>query len=129
MGHRGRKRQIGLDSGSGDCCKAVSESSRHVGGRNWTIERPPVAGGNGGIPPLRLADADLWTRYPSRLERQSSLPCGRGMHTSRGSELTCPEADGLRPRLGKARTALPRAPSQAVIAANAGAVSRKDEPA
>ena len=46
-----------------------------------------------------------------------------------GPRLTCPEADGLRPRLGKARTALPRAPSQAVIAANAGAVSRKDEPA
>lgn len=70
MGRRGRKRQLGLESeywrllhsgvGTVQACRAVGIGRKT--GYRWRVE-------NGGIPPVRLAEAALSTRYLSRLER------------------------------------------------------------
>jgi transposase, IS30 family len=83
MGRRGRKRQLGLESeywrllhsgvGTAQACRAVGIGRKT--GYRWRAE-------NGGIPPVRLAEAALSTRYLSRLERHriSSLrEQGHGM--------------------------------------------------
>ena len=70
MGRRGRKRQLGLESeywrlvhsgvGTVQACRAVGITRKT--GYRWRAE-------NGGIPPVRLAEAVLSSRYLSRLER------------------------------------------------------------
>lgn len=70
MGRRGRKRQFGRESeywrllqsgvGTVHACRAVGIGRKT--GYRWRAE-------NGGIPPVRLAEAVLSARYLSRLER------------------------------------------------------------
>jgi len=105
MGRRGRKRQLLVEDeywklilagvGTVQVCRLVGITRKT--GYRWRAER-------GGVPPVRLAEADRGTRYLSLLERQRIAtrrrPCARpgsrmgrthpaGTVGDRGRSVTC----------------------------------------
>ena len=81
MGRRGRKRQLAIEDeywnlildgvGTVDACRQVGIGRKT--GYRWRAER-------GGLPPLRVSEADWASRYLSQLERQRIATLrGRGL--------------------------------------------------